>query len=200
MKLHQKLFFVLVLLLPTQLGCHFWPKFSYVYGLKIDYLAPTIYLTDILIFLILLFWFLEKRKKLTISKELLAILFYLFLNSFFAQNQGAAFWKFLKIIEFTLLGLYIIQSKINLLIITDYLSVAVIWSSLVGTLQFIKKESLGGVFWLFGERNFGLGTPGIAKVSIFGRTFLRSYSTFSHPNSLAGFILASLILISGRKK
>jgi hypothetical protein len=55
MKLHQKIFWLLIFLLPVQLGRHFWPDFSFVLGLKIDYLAPTVYLTDLLVLLILVF-------------------------------------------------------------------------------------------------------------------------------------------------
>ena len=56
MRLHQKLFWLLILLLPVQLGRHFWPDFSFVLGLKIDYLSPTFYLTDLLVLMILSLW------------------------------------------------------------------------------------------------------------------------------------------------
>lgn len=59
---HQALFYALIILLPVQLGRHFWPEWSYVLGLKIDYLSPIIYLTDILIAGILGVWGLEKLK------------------------------------------------------------------------------------------------------------------------------------------
>lgn len=46
------LFYLLILLLPTQLGYHFWPDFTSVLGLRIDYLSPTIYLTDLIVLVI----------------------------------------------------------------------------------------------------------------------------------------------------
>ena len=52
-------FYLLILFLPTQLGKHFWPNFSYVYGVRIDYLSPTLYFTDILIIGLFLSWILE---------------------------------------------------------------------------------------------------------------------------------------------
>src|ERR1035437_10261792 len=52
-------FYLLVLFLPTQLGKHFWPNFSYVYGIRIDYLSPTLYFTDLLVIGLILFWVLE---------------------------------------------------------------------------------------------------------------------------------------------
>jgi O-antigen ligase len=47
------------LFLPTQLGKHFWPDLSLVSGIRIDYLSPTLYTTDII--LCLLFGFLVMR-------------------------------------------------------------------------------------------------------------------------------------------
>src|SRR6266516_3919214 len=44
--------FTLLLFLPTQCGKHFWPDYAIVLGLRIDYLSPTFYFTDFLIFLL----------------------------------------------------------------------------------------------------------------------------------------------------
>ncbi len=41
------------------MGLHFWPSWSYLSGLRIDYFSPTIYFTDILILLILSFWLVQ---------------------------------------------------------------------------------------------------------------------------------------------
>ncbi|MBI2021453.1 O-antigen ligase family protein [Candidatus Daviesbacteria bacterium] len=57
----EKYFFILILLfLPTQLGKHFWPDFAYIFSLKIDYLAPTVYLWDILLIGLIISWFLNE--------------------------------------------------------------------------------------------------------------------------------------------
>ncbi len=50
------LFYAIILFLPSQLGKHFWPSWSYVQGLRVDYLSPTIYFTDLLIILLFVFW------------------------------------------------------------------------------------------------------------------------------------------------
>ena len=50
--IQRLLFFALILGIPTQFGRHFWPDFSFVSGVRVDYLSPTLYVTDILIFLI----------------------------------------------------------------------------------------------------------------------------------------------------
>ncbi|OGH51296.1 MAG: hypothetical protein A3G13_02720 [Candidatus Levybacteria bacterium RIFCSPLOWO2_12_FULL_37_7] len=53
------LFYSIILFLPTQLGLHFWPEYSKVLGLRIDYLSPTIYMTDVLILLLIVLWLID---------------------------------------------------------------------------------------------------------------------------------------------
>ncbi|RJQ38441.1 O-antigen ligase domain-containing protein [Candidatus Microgenomates bacterium] len=63
-KLQSLFFYLIILFLPTQLGKHFWPNFSYIQGIRVDYLSPTLYLTDVLIaslFTIYFFSILNKR-------------------------------------------------------------------------------------------------------------------------------------------
>src|SRR3972149_3010131 len=47
--INKILFFFLILLLPTQLGKHFFIPLSYLSGVRVDYLAPTVYLTDLIV-------------------------------------------------------------------------------------------------------------------------------------------------------
>lgn len=199
MSLQQVLFWFLVFFLPTQLGRHFWPESAFVLGIRVDYLAPTIYLTDLLVLGVLLSWVWAKRNQLTITRYWwVGIVFvYLFLTSLLAQNPGAAFYKLGKIIEFSLLGFYITKNNYALAAIRQTLPWAIIYSSLVVIFQFLKQGSLGGFFWWLGERTFNAGTPGIALVDWGGRLFLRPYGTFSHPNSMSGFLLVALVLVWG---
>lgn len=208
MKFHRQLFWLLIFLLPVQLGRHFWFEWTQVLGLPIDYLSPTIYLTDLLVIMILFFWWLDERKrfKLKVFREiiknhwwLLAVFVFLLVSVFLAANRGAAFYKTIKILEFALLGFYIAKKNYALSAIRHPLSLAVIYSSLIAISQFIKQASIGGVFWWLGERSFNLITPGIAKAIVSGRLVLRPYATFPHPNVLAGFLLVSGILLFGKR-
>ena len=209
----NRLFLLLVFLLPLQLGRHFWPSWSYVWGLRIDYLAPTIYLTDLLVIAILGLWGVEKISNFQFKIEnwwrgywwIFAFFIYLLVSSFFAQNSGVAFYKLIKIIELALLGLYVAKNHSSLFTMPasrhsfekhPSLVLAVVYSSLIAIAQFLKQGSLNGVFWYLGERTFNASTPGIAKAIVGGRLVMRPYATFPHPNVLAGFILVSLILIS----
>lgn len=201
-KLHRRFFWLLIFLLPVQLGRHFWFEWTQVLGLAVDYLSPTLYLTDLLVIAILLTWWWQEKIRDKIQKNWVvgAIFIFLLVNSFLAVNRGAAFYKLIKVLEFTLLGFYIAKSNYTLYAIRYPLSLAVVYSSLIAIFQFIKQASLGGIFWWLGERNFNIITPGIAKAIINGRLVLRPYATFPHPNVLAGFFLVAIILLLGNLK
>ncbi len=205
--LHRKFFFLLVVFLPSQIALHFWPDWSLVLGIRVDYLAPTIYLTDIIIFLLLVSWGKEHLKQFSAAlrpKALVIIIFflYLLLNSLFiAGNQGVAIYKLIKIIEFSLLGVYVSQNWLVLKqsFFKPALVISLLYTILISLMQFLTGKSIGGLLWFLGERSFSLNTPGIALFTIFGQDFLRPYGTFPHPNVLAGFLLVSLLLLSDKR-
>ena len=150
---------LLVFLIPTQLALHFWPSYAFVFGIRVDYLAPAVYLTDVLVFCLIIFWYVNDRKIFLLflkNKRTVILLFFIFIfvNTFFSTNLWISLWVF----------------------------------------QFFLGRTTG-LFYFLGERSFDLTTPGIALVEIFGRDYIRAYSTFPHPNSLAGF-LGVIILLS----
>ena len=183
-----------LLSLPTQLGIHFWPDFTSVLGIRIDYLSPTIYLSDLLA-IILICLFLKFNFKKTFWIWFFQLFLYLFTTSILlSQNQGAALYKLYKIFEFIFLGLALYQAReFGRDFLSKGLSIVVIFIFFLGILQFIKGSSIG--FWALGERFLSGSIPSVATVQIFGQEFLRPYATFSHPNSLAGFVLVSLLLL-----
>jgi hypothetical protein len=58
-RISNLIFYFLILFLPTQLGRHFFTSFSFVSGIRVDYLSPTIYFTDILVLLLFIAWVLN---------------------------------------------------------------------------------------------------------------------------------------------
>jgi hypothetical protein len=195
----EKLFFLLlVILLPTQVGHHFWPSWSLVFGIRVDYLSPVIYLTDILVFLIIFVSFNRIYRKIKRSLwQVLLIAVFVIINIFLASNPSASFFKWLKIIEFTLLAISLISNRefklLNWFVLPFVSSLAVF--SLIAIGQVIKGSTIGGALYFLGERTFNVSTPGIALMNLFGERALRAYSTFSHPNSFAGFLGVGLILL-----
>jgi len=199
--INKILFFLFLLFLPTQLGKHFFLDFSYLSGVRVDYLAPTIYLTDTIIFLCaianskIVFKFFE-------NKKVLIGLLFLLINILFSRLPVISFYWFIKIIEFLIiisLAKKIITTLKEKLILAA-LFISGLFQLILSLTQLVNKHSIQGIFYYFGERLLTLSTPGVAKASIQGIEFLRSYGTFSHPNSLGGFFLLLYFFVLTYKK
>ncbi len=195
-KAESILLFLCLLLLPTQLGKHFFLDFSYIYSLQIDYLAPTIYFWDLLLLVLILVWVLQKPKINKLAFNL--FLFFLLTQAISligALNLGAGIFKLEQLILTGLLGVYIAGQNFNYLKkqIVSAFSITLLFEGGLAFWQVVFKKTLG--FWILGERSFNISTPSIAKFDFFGQIFLRPYGTFPHPNLLAAFLLIGVILI-----
>lgn len=188
------LIFLFILLLPTQFGKHFFLNFSYLSGVRVDYLAPTIYVVDMLIFLLALFN-LKIIFEFFTNKKILVFLGLLLFSVFFSISKPIAFYKFIRIIEFLIIFIVAKKSNISKVLLLFALLIGSGFELLLSLLQFVNKHSVQGIFYFFGERDIGLYRPGAAKIIFQGREFLRPYGTFSHPNSLAGFYLLAYFFI-----
>jgi len=203
--------FMLSFLLPTQLGKHFFFSFSYLSGIRIDYLAPTLYLIDILSFFLLVFFGIQyfktfKKIKRPLSKSLLffvVLVVLIALNWYFSLSKELWLYRFARILQVLFLFQFFRHNgnKRNLYPF-------VLWGLFFGAFfelalsisQLASRHSLQGIWYFFGERQFMISTPGIAKARMLGAEFLRPYGTFSHPNSLAGFYLLIYTFILTQKK
>jgi O-antigen ligase len=225
MPLHLFFFYATIILFPTQLGYHFWPDWALVLGRRLDYLSPTLFLTDISIFLTLVFWMLSSRKhmyrlkigicdflencppagglKIGIYIPLILAFLYVSCNIYFATSPIISFSKWLKVLEFVVFGFYIIKTKPSFSRSLWCFSFAVFYSSIIAIAQFFLQHSVGGFLWYLGERTFDVTTPGIARIqlllpSVFrfqSSEYLRPYATFPHPNVLGGFLAVTLPLV-----
>lgn len=198
-KLSALLYFLLLFLLPTQLGKHFWPDYSLISGFQVDYLSPTLYLTDILILLLVLSVF-RNQKAMGISHLLpyLLALLTLALTILPAVSSGSGLYGFVKVSEMMFFGWYtarMMRSLSHRIIAAWVMLVAVILQSFIALGQIVAKGYIGGLLYYLGERAITSTTPGAAVTSINGEIILRSYGTFSHPNVLAGFLLIGLTFV-----
>lgn len=194
---------LLLFFLPTQLGIHFWPEFSYVRGLRVDYLSPTLYFID---FLILVFIYRNIKniqteiRKIKISKNLKLIFSLIFVftlgSVFFSAAPLLGALKIVRILEYMLLGISIIANqKLFLDLIPKIIPLSVFFQVFLAAAQFLNKGSINGIFYFLGERFFTSQTPNIANASILGELILRPYGTLPHPNVLAGFLLISVAIM-----
>ncbi len=190
-KINKVLLLAFVFLLPTQLGKHFFLPFSFVSGVRIDYLAPTLYLIDIILVLLAVFYCDQIKEHVKKNARLLLILgAALVANIFIAPVPQMALYTVARLIEvYTVYIIFAHETKRNGALILNALIAGAAMQGVLTTLQFINKGSLQGIFYFFGERFFSLSSPGIATASLNGVEILRPYGTFSHPNSLGGFYL-----------
>jgi len=225
---------IYLILLISQLGKHFWPGWSFVEGIKVDYLSPTLYITDLI-------WmgaftgeilryaftfakasadrqddfglritkgkkdskvmlFLRKHQKslrkflvITDSKVMLSLLF--FFNVILASRWQVAVYGWFRLAQIWWWARYFSEHKKQVL---KYLGWIIPWWICIETFlslgQVVSGGSIGGIFYWLGERRFDYLSLGIARISWFGDQYVRAYGTFSHPNSLAGFLLVGLVM------
>lgn len=187
-KLSHWLLWLFLFLLPSQLGKHFFLDFSYIRGLRIDYLAPTMYTTDLLLIaLVCLHWKKVWQYIRSSGKMIMGVGSLILLHIWIVQFPLLALYAWTKIIEVWLA--YVLMRSIHVrreLVVSALLPAAALQFILV-YLQFSSGSSMQGIFYLFGERATTLSTPGVAKVALSGAEHLRPYGTFSHPNSMGGF-------------
>lgn len=178
-------------------------------GIRSDYLSPVLYLTDIfwILFVICNFKFEifnQFLKNKFFNFKTLLVIGFVIVNIVVASSSMVAVYKWLRIGQL-LIGVVWVRN--NQEKIKNYLvKIIPIWligESLLAVAQMANNGSLNGIFYWLGERSFTFNTVGIAQMSVLGKGLIRSYGTFSHPNSLAGFFLVSLmwwVNIKGRHR
>jgi len=197
-RLHTWILYLFIFLLPTQLGTFFFISQSYIDGIRIDYLAPSLYLTDILaliLFMSIIGTFFLSKKIVhkfydTFSNKIVRVgLVLIVFNVIFSLKPIITIYSYIKITELWLVYLFMKQSQLKPKKLLQILLFSSGIQLLLVTSQIMNHGSLQGIWYFLGERSFSLATPGIAKISLQGIEVIRGYGTFSHPNSLAGFYL-----------
>ena len=199
--IHKKLFYLLVFLIPLNLAKHFVLPQSYVGGILIDYLIPTVYVTDILIFLNILLWvfggeFRKWRKNLNLvrilSLFLIAGLFSVITSSSFFPSM----YFFARLILYSLFCVYVACTFELEKDFDNIIKIFALNIFLLGILAFFQWMNQGSVFnnyLFFGEQPYSLSTPLISIKNLFGNAVVPAYGTFRHPNAFGGYL--SIILL-----
>jgi len=194
--------FAFLLFIPSQLGRHFWLRESYVSGIRVDYLSPAFYFLDLIWILLFLGAVFDRKIKIDWSKRRwFLVLGIVMINVFLAERGWIAVYKWLRWGQWFLMIEIIRKEKKTVWRLLEWcIPLWILIQVGLGWGQILKNSSVGGVWWWLGERSFNLIGSGIARVSVSGVEFLRAYGSFSHPNSLAGFLLVSLFLWWNFKK
>ncbi len=221
-KINSLLFFLFFLLLPTQLGKHFFLDFSYVNGVRIDYLAPTLYLIDfVVVALMVVNWkvvwgslvnalrFLTAFEMTKVSLRMtkgdamtkrdmvtkwlgITVLALVGMNIVLAQEPIMALYMAVRYVEMWVVFV-LVRNLYELRGLVKPLFIGVVIQFGLSIYQISAQHSAHGIFYWLGERAFSISTPGIATISLFDTIALRPYGTFSHPNSLGGFYALSYV-------
>ncbi len=190
-------------LLPTQLGTYFFFDFSLIRAIRTDYLAPAVFLSDIVAVLLIIVHY---KTVIAFFRQrwLLVVLGLLVVNVLFSLIFPVSLYKLIKIIEwialfaiFRHMGSTPAKLHHNWSLYLWSLSLATLLQFGLGLTQFIQKHTLQGVFYWLGERAITVTTPDAAVAALNGNLFLRPYGSFSHPNSMAGFFLLLYFFVQG---
>lgn len=173
--------------LPFQLGTFFFMDFSFINGVRVDYLAPALYATD-LIFLVLIWMYRDVlRNYMRVHSRAVTIVFFLLAADIILRSGFLGLYIGLKYLQIVVLVVLFKHIKVNLSIFLSAFTTSAIIEVILTMMQFASKRAIQGPFYYLGERFLTISTPGIAKASLFGEQILRPYGTFSHPNSMGGF-------------
>lgn len=204
------IFNTLILILPLSLAKHFIIPQSYVQGLMVDYLVPTVYVTDLLLILLgvgligkhLVFGRYgnnrgfdlkpTQRANLLIWAPFFLVLLVSSLNSFSLQTS---LYKSISVILKFVLFAYVVLEKPLLYKTIKLLLPSTIFISVLGIFQFFHGGSIFDNYLFFGEQPYSFSTFDILRDELFGNTIIPAYSIFPHPNVLAGYLSIVLLWI-----
>lgn len=196
-KLKEILIIAYLIFLPTQLGKHFFFDFSYLNGIRVDYLSPTLYFNDLIFFSLLL---INLNLILKYRKIFLFTFFIFLINIIFALIKPLTLYYWLRVFQWIMVFLIIKNNPLHLNKIVSSFIITALIELFLSFYHLTMGQSIQSIFYFLGERSFSLSTPSIAKGFLFDKEFLRPYGTFSHPNSLAGFYLLLYFFILTSKK
>lgn len=204
---------LIVFLLPTQFGRHFWPDSALVYGIRVDYLAPTLYALDLLLLGYLVLKILNSKFEIrflsplfpilltnlafshnplaTLSWSLHFVLYSVFIFTVFPSSPRSVLKRTSHMVS--LPPFKILNSEFKIMKV--FLSLAILFQVSLALAQVILGHSVGGLMYYLGERTVSVGQPSIALATFMGETVLRAYGTFGHPNVLAGWLLIATLII-----
>lgn len=194
---------LLIFTIPTNLFFVFGEQLGYASGLRVDYLIPKLYASNLVAIAFLAVFFLSKKRQIISSRSaifLSLIWLMLLIRQCLAATPASSLWFFA---ELSLAGAVALAlSKLPKKVLESpqvYWSLAgtLILQSLLALSQFALQKSLFG-YWFLGESDL-LHFAGIATQNFAGREFILPSGTTAHPNVLAGFLTIGIVLLWQKK-
>ncbi len=198
--------------LPSNLFLKIYQTHSFVHGLQIDYLIPKIFVTDILIWSLILIWVLEQtikrkydlfnhiQKKHTVTQNkvsflLFFVFFILMLLQFFSPNRISSFWYGFKLFQMSLFSLVLWGGKrhLNSKSVLLSLTITLVFQASLAMIQFYTQSQLFN-YYVLGETNIKQGIS-IAKTTVNYQEKIIPYGSTAHPNILGGVLSIYLLVL-----
>lgn len=206
------LFYSLVFLLPLNLGKHFIVSEAYVKSHLIDYLIPTVWVTDLLVLLLVFLWLATggfKRIASFSGTKILLVFFATLLPSVaIAPRIIPSLYVFFSLVLHILFMIVVatsfdVENEFKRLV--TIVSISVVLLSLLAFAQWREQGSVFDNYMFFGEQPYDGATKNIALVSLFGHLKVPVYGTFRHPNIFGGYLAIVLfwiyaLLLQGNKQ
>jgi hypothetical protein len=189
-------FYLLIILLPTQLSKHWFLFPTQTLGLRVDYLSISLYLTDIILIALIATYVRKHGIKMLTNKYALLIFFFNLLQLLWSKTPAIHLYLSFKFYFLIIFFQICVNFKYNKKLIAKIFSFQAVFLFFLTLAQAFKQSSIGGIFYWIGERGFNKATPQIALENMNGKLFLRPYATFSHPNVLAAYTLIVFWFIS----
>ncbi len=199
----------LVFLIPSNLFLAFPLGTEYIHGLRVDYLIPKLYASDLVVLLIIASYFVKIKlaglknlsKKLFGGRSNSYVLINVIIIIFVALRQivtPIALVGLLTLLRFcSCIILMLVLLQLVRLIKRSCLMLAlagtVFFQSCVALHQWVTQQSVYGYSFL-GEVNLHFSL-GLAKTVWWGKEMILPYGTTAHPNVLGGVIAIYLIAI-----
>ncbi len=193
----------IIFLLPLNLGKHFVFNWNYINGLLVDYLVPTVYVQDVLIFVVIILWFFDllvhkKRVRLFGWSGRLLVFFLVVtgLSVLSAISINAGIHAYLRLLLYVLFAFFVGNTFDFKRDFQTAVKVLAVSCTLLGVLalgQWLKQGAVFNNYLFFGEQPYTYSTFGIVKVQFLGRSVVPVYGTFRHPNVYGGFLSVVLL-------
>jgi len=200
-KLASVLLGLLIFLIPSNLFYVLEHQLGYFGGLRIDYLIPKLYASELIGVLLICVALISRMASFRLHWKPVVFVLALAIFQVFSPVPASSLWFLLELLITVAVTAIILQlPKIvtHDKLVTYSLIGTIIFQSSLAIYQFIYQQSLGG-YWLLGQGNL-LKYAGIANQTLFGVQYILPSGTTPHPNILAGVLVGLMTLVWLRKK
>lgn len=198
-------FAALIFVLPSNLFLTLNDAGAYVQGLRVDYLIPKLYLSDLFILAILITWGIERRSErhrvqtgqrqqhpqhvIVATASIFLLVLFIMAQLVVSARPLSTLWFLTKLFEYGIFLRWLLHHRTILQhrLIQHAWVAMLLFQSVLGLLQFALQRSVFPTYLWLGETRLQQ-YAGISKGSFNGVERILPYGTTAHSNILAGLL------------